>query len=70
MTLQACEYLGGQKPTYSDYALFGSLQWPRCAGGTPLLVEGSAVHAWFNRMLDLYNGFGRKSPTIADLGAP
>jgi glutathione S-transferase len=68
-TLRESEYLGGQKPNYSDYALFGSLQWARCVSGTPFLADGSATNMWFGRMLDLHGGFGRKAPTIADLAA-
>jgi glutathione S-transferase len=67
--LRDSAYLGGQKPNYSDYALFGSLQWARCVSGTPFLPAESATCRWFNSLLDLHGGFGRKAPTMADLAA-
>jgi glutathione S-transferase len=68
-TARQSEYLGGEKPNYADYVLFGSLQWARCVSGTPFLPAESATNRWFNRMLDLHGGYGRKAPTVADLAA-
>jgi glutathione S-transferase len=67
--LRDSEYLGGPRPNYSDYALFGSLQWARCVSGTPFLPNDSVAIKWFDRMLDLYGGYGRKAPTVRDVAA-
>lgn len=66
-TLRDMEYLGGARPNYSDYILFGSLQWARCVSGTTFLPDDSAMNRWFARLLDLYGGYGRKATTVRDL---
>lgn len=68
-TLAETAFFGGAQPNYSDYALFGSLQWANVISGTTFLPAGSAAAAWFERMLDLYDGFARKAPTVRDLAA-
>ena len=30
-------WLGGEAPSYADYIVFGTLQWPRCASRFELL---------------------------------
>lgn len=67
--LRDSAYLGGQKPNYSDYALFGSLQWARCVSGTAFLPNESAAIKWLDRMLDLHDGYGRKATTVSHLAA-
>jgi glutathione S-transferase len=68
-TLRNTEFLGGTRPNYPDYALFGSLQWARCVSGTTFLPDASAANRWFERMLDLHDGYGRKAATVKDLAA-
>jgi glutathione S-transferase len=58
--LETKEFLGGTAPTYADYILFGLLQWARVISPAKVLDDGDVVTAWFERMLDLYDGFGRK----------
>jgi len=53
-------FLGGAAPTYADYVLFGLLQWARVISPAEVLEDGDAVAAWFERVLDLYDGVGRK----------
>lgn len=58
--LETREYLGGAAPTYADYILFGLLQWARVVSPTKVLEDGDVVAAWFERVLDLHDGVGRK----------
>ena len=61
--LEKNNFLGGPAPTYADYILFGLLQWSRVTSRTPVLEGGDAIAAWFERMLDLYDGVGRSEPS-------
>jgi glutathione S-transferase len=58
--LETRNFLGGAAPTYADYVLFGLLQWARVISPAEVLEDGDAVAAWFERVLDLYDGVGRK----------
>ena len=42
-------YLGGEIPTYADYAVFGCFQWARCISSFPLLLKDDAVWSWRDR---------------------
>jgi len=52
-------WIGGQKPLFGDYILFGALQWARIVSPTQLLKAGDPVYDWFERVLDLHNSAGR-----------
>jgi glutathione S-transferase len=54
-------WLGGEAPSYADHIVFGSLQWPRCASRFALLEASDPVAEWRERMLDLFDGLGRKA---------
>jgi glutathione S-transferase len=54
-------YLAGSSPAYVDYVLFGTLMWARVVSPLELLDKDDAVHAWRERMLDLFDGMGRKA---------
>ena len=58
-------WLGGEAPSYADYILFGTLQWPRCASRFELLAADDPVAEWRERMLDLFDGLGRRAPRAA-----
>jgi glutathione S-transferase len=58
--LETNDFLGGVAPAYADYILFGPLQWARVVSPAKVLEESDVVAAWFERMLDLYGGVGRK----------
>jgi glutathione S-transferase len=59
-------FLSGAAPAYPDYILFGTLLWPRTISPRLELLEGDdPVHAWRERMLDLFDGMGRKAPVAA-----
>lgn len=68
-TLGESQYLGGAQPNYSDYVLFGSLQWANAVSGTTFLPPASAAAGWFERILDLHGGYARRAPTVRDLTA-
>jgi len=57
-------FIGGQKPLYADYVVFGALQWLRIFKGQSLLKKGSKAEAWMETLLDMYDGAGRAA-TIA-----
>lgn len=53
-------FLGGDGPLFADYILFGALQWLRIiTGNVPFLPDDPAAD-WFERMLDLHDGIGRR----------
>ena len=62
VTLARQPFLGGQAPLFADYIVFGAFQWARVISPFPLLEDGDAVNAWFNRCLDLHGGIGRQTP--------
>ncbi|MCP1336731.1 glutathione S-transferase family protein [Futiania mangrovi] len=55
-------FVGGDAPDYADYAVFASFMWARVVSPLQLLEEDDPVHAWRERMLDLYDGMARKVP--------
>ncbi|MBP1874480.1 glutathione S-transferase [Ensifer adhaerens] len=52
-------YLGGERPLFADYIVFGALQWARIVSPQQLLSPGDSVTSWFERCLDLHDGIGR-----------
>ena len=54
-------FLNGEQPAYADYALAGAFLWARVATPLVLLQPDDPVHAWRERMLDLFDGMGRKA---------
>lgn len=61
-TLAAQPFLGGETPLYSDYIVFGSLQWARSISKTRLIEPSDPVEAWRVRLLDAFGGLARKAP--------
>jgi glutathione S-transferase len=59
--LKAQPFLCGEQPAYPDYALAGAFLWARIATPLALLEADDPVHAWRERMLDLFDGMGRKA---------
>ena len=55
------KFLAGEHPAYPDYALAGAFLWARIASPFELLEPDDPVHAWRERMLDLFDGMGRKA---------
>ena len=62
LTLKTQAYLGGEKPNYADYIVFGGFQWARVVSPFKLLVENDPVYAWREKLLDAFDGMARKSP--------
>jgi glutathione S-transferase len=58
-TLKKQPFIGGETPQFSDYIVFGPLQWARVVSPKRLLEPGDPVLDWFERCLDLHNGAGR-----------
>lgn len=63
LSLRAQPWLGGDAPSYADFIVAGTLMWPRCASRFPLLAGDDPVTAWFERVLDLFDGLGRHART-------
>jgi glutathione S-transferase len=55
------KFLAGEHPAYPDYALAGAFLWARIASPLVLLEPDDPIHAWRERMLDLFDGMGRKA---------
>ena len=64
-TLSFHPFLGDEAPLFSDYIVFGGLQWARVISPIKLLADDDPVSAWFERCLDLFEGAGRKVPAAA-----
>ncbi|SJZ53186.1 Glutathione S-transferase, C-terminal domain [Enhydrobacter aerosaccus] len=54
-------FLAGGRPGYPDYALAGAFLWARITSPVVLLETDDPVHAWRERMLDLFDGMGRRA---------
>jgi glutathione S-transferase len=59
--LREQKFLAGEHPAYPDYALAGAFLWARISTPLVLLEEDDPVHAWRERMLDLFDAMGRKA---------
>ena len=55
-------WLTGASPGYADYALFSIYQWARIVSPLDLLGDDPVMRAWFERLLDLHDGFARATP--------
>jgi glutathione S-transferase len=55
-------FLGGELPTYADYVALSPFIWARTVSPLALVEPGDPVHAWFQRILDLYDGLARRNP--------
>jgi glutathione S-transferase len=56
-------FVCGAAPAYGDYILFSVFQWARIASPQDILNDADPLYAWRERMLDMYDGFARKTPT-------
>jgi glutathione S-transferase len=55
-------FICGQAPAYADYIVFGLFMWARAASRFEVLDPVDPVHAWRQRLLDLYDGLAAKAP--------
>ncbi len=60
-------YLGGDKPDYSDICLLGTFLWIATSGITEFLENDDVVYAWYQRMLSDYSGVIPKSVVASAL---
>ncbi len=60
-TLAAQPFVCGEAPAYADYIFFGCFMWARCVSSFKLLADDDPIHGWRERMLDLFDGLGRKA---------
>lgn len=60
-TLKSQEFISGNAPSYGDYIIFGAYQWARQVGSVDLLEGERYIAPWFDKMLDMYDGLGRKA---------
>jgi glutathione S-transferase len=65
LTLKTQPYLGGEKPNYADYIVFGAFQWARVVSPFKLLAADDPLSAWREKLLDAFDGMARKSPGYA-----
>jgi glutathione S-transferase len=61
LTLMTQPFLGGEAPLYADFIVLGAFLWARSVSEYALLAADDPVAAWRGRMLDLYDGYARKS---------
>ena len=60
--LSTNNFLGGEEPNLSDYLVASFFLWKHCVTDEVLFETPEPVSAWFERILDLFDGYGRKAP--------
>lgn len=65
LTLRSQPFLGGEKPNYADYIVFGPFQWARIVSPFKLLKEDDPVYAWREKLFDAFGGMARNVPAYA-----
>jgi glutathione S-transferase len=63
-TLTSLPWLGGNEPSYADYAVFSAFQWARCSSPYRLLAEDDPIAAWHRRVRDLFDGLAARAPAF------
>lgn len=64
-TLARQPFLGGDGPLYADHLVAGAFMWARVVSRFQVLEPDDPVGAWFERVLDLYDGLARGARTVA-----
>lgn len=59
-------FLGGDGANHADYLVGGFLMWSRLVGSDALFTTPKPVAGWMERMLDLYDGYGRRAKRAVD----
>ncbi len=62
--LQEQPFINGDAPAFADYCMLGGFMWARGVSAKKLIAEDDPVYAWRERMLDLFDGLGRKAPAV------
>ncbi|GAB3628150.1 Beta-etherase [Pandoraea terrae] len=60
LTLNKQPWLAGEAPGHADYIVLAAFQWGRLATDFKVLEDDDPIAKWFQRGLDLHDGFGRK----------
>lgn len=60
LTLKKQPWLAGEAPGHADYIVLAAFQWGRLASDFTVLEDDDPIAKWFQRGLDLHDGFGRK----------
>jgi glutathione S-transferase len=59
-------FLAGLQPAFGDYVVFGAFQWARCCSQEYLFRNvDDPLDSWFDRMLELYGGLGKRAKSDA-----
>jgi glutathione S-transferase len=64
-TLSYQPFIGGERPLFCDYIVFGAFQWARIISPYQVLTENDPILDWFERCLDLHGKLGRSVPAAA-----
>ncbi len=64
VVLSGAPFLGGETPSYADYAVFGAFQWARCTSPFKLLADDDPILAWLGRMRALFDGLAETVPAF------
>ncbi|HYW92691.1 MAG TPA: glutathione S-transferase N-terminal domain-containing protein [Gammaproteobacteria bacterium] len=59
--LKSQAFVSGEAPAYADFIVFGTFQWARLTSPLDLTAETPAIRTWRERMLDLFDGLGRRA---------
>lgn len=65
LTLSYQPFIGGERPLFCDYIVFGAFQWARVISPYTVLAGDDPIGDWFARCLDLHGGLGRSAPAAA-----
>ena len=57
-TLAAQKFISGAAPAYADYIVFSVFQMARLGSPNEIVVPGSGIAAWRQRMIALYDNLG------------
>ncbi|NEQ36199.1 MAG: glutathione S-transferase family protein [Okeania sp. SIO3I5] len=60
-TISQQPFLAGETPNYADYLVFSTFQFARTMSPKQLLETSDPVYAWREKMLELFDGIGRKN---------
>jgi len=60
--LKSEDWIAGDFPGYADYIIFGAFQWARLVSPLNIVDAEDPIQPWRERMLDLFDGLGRKFP--------
>ncbi|WP_417517564.1 glutathione S-transferase family protein [Minwuia sp.] len=62
LTLKSQPFVAGDQPAFADHLCMSPFMFARGVSDFQLLEADDAVNDWRNRMLDHYDGLGRRSP--------